>query len=90
MAVCGIESVDLTRHAIMILGMYFSYNVNLINQKNYCKAIKTMRNLSIEGKIVVFKTLAITKLIYLALLTVIPNHITEEVVKIQKWHDDMA
>ena len=90
MAVCGIESVDLTRHAIMILGMYFSYNVNLINQKNYFKAIKTMRNLSIEGKIVVFKTLAITKLIYLALLTVIPNHITEEVVKIQKsfiWHD---
>ena len=43
-----------------------------------------MRNLSIEGKIVVFKTLAISKLVYLALLTVIPNHITEEVAKIQK------
>ena len=49
-----------------------------------------MRNLSIEGKIVVFKTLAISKLAYLALLTVIPNHITEEVVKIQRWYDDMA
>ena len=49
-----------------------------------------MRNLSIEGKIVVFKTLAISKLVYLALLTVIPNHITEEVVKIQRWYDDMA
>ena len=49
-----------------------------------------MRNLSIEGKIVVFKTLAISKLVYLALLTVIPNHITDEVAKIQKsfiWHD---
>ena len=43
-----------------------------------------MRNLSIESKIVVFKTLAISKLVYLALLTVIPNHITDEVVKIQK------
>ena len=43
-----------------------------------------MRNLSIEGKIVVFKTLAISKLVYLALLTVIPNHITDEVAKIQK------
>ena len=43
-----------------------------------------MRNLSIEGKIVVFKTLAISKLVYLALLTVIPNHITKEVAKIQK------
>ena len=49
-----------------------------------------MRNLSIEGEIVVFKTLAISKLVYLALLTVIPNHITEEVVKIQRWYDDMA
>ena len=49
-----------------------------------------MRNVSIEGKIVVFKTLAISKLVYLALLTVIPDHITDEVTKIQKsfiWHD---
>ena len=49
-----------------------------------------MRNLSIEGKIVLFKTLAISQLVYLVLLTVIPNHITDEVAKIQKsfvWHD---
>ena len=49
-----------------------------------------MRNLSIEGKIVVFKMLAISKLVYLALLTVIPDHITDEVTKIQKsfiWDD---
>ena len=32
-----------------------------------------MKNLSVKGKIVVFKTLAISKLVYLALLTVIPN-----------------
>ena len=43
-----------------------------------------MINLSIEGKIGVFKKLAISKLVYLALLTVIPNHITNEVAKIQK------
>ena len=98
-AVCGMQTVDLTKDAIKILGIYFSYNINLMNQKNYCKAITSihgilklwrMRNLSIEGKIVVFKTLAISKLVYLALLTVIPNHITEEVAKIQKsfiWHD---
>ena len=66
-----------------------------MNQKNYCKAITSihgiiklwrMRNLSIEGKIV----LVISKLVYVALLIVIPNHITEEVAKIQKifkWHD---
>ena len=43
-----------------------------------------MRIVSIEGKIVVFKTLAISKLVYLALLTVILNHITDEIAKIQK------
>ena len=40
---------------------------------------------SIEGKFV-----AIFKLVYLALRTFIPNHITDEVAKIQKsfiWHD---
>ena len=69
-----------------------------MNKKNYCHAITNihgilklwgMKNLSIEGKID-FKTLAISKLVYLALLTVIPNHITEEVAKIQKpftWDD---
>ena len=49
-----------------------------------------MRNLSIEGKIVAFKMLAIYKLIYVALLTVIPNHIIDKVAKSQKsfiWHD---
>ena len=49
-----------------------------------------MRNLSIEGKIIVFKMLSISRLVYLALLTVIPNNINEEVAKMQKsfiWHD---
>ena len=49
-----------------------------------------MRNLSIEDKIVVFKTLAISKLVYSVLLTVIPNHIIDKVIKIQKffiWDD---
>ena len=101
MAVCGMQSVDLTRDAIKVLGVYFSYNINLMNQKNYCQAITNIhgilklwrvRNLSIEGKIVlfIFMTLAIFKLVYLALLTVIPDHITDEVRKIQKsfiWHD---
>ena len=43
-----------------------------------------MRNLSIEGKIVVFKILAISKLVYLALLTVTPNHFINEIGKIQR------
>ena len=49
-----------------------------------------MRNLCAEGKIIVFKTLAISKLLYLTLLNVIPDHITDEVAKIQIsiiWHE---
>ena len=70
MAVCGIQSVDLTRDAIKILSIYFSYNINLMNQ-NHCKAITSIhdilnlwriRNLGIDGKTVVFKTLTISKL----------------------------
>ena len=73
-----------------------------MNLKNYCKAVTSihgilklwkLRDLSIEGKIVVFKTLAIFKLVCLALLTVIPNHITGKVAKIQKsfiWHDSSS
>ena len=98
MAVCGMQPVDLTRDAMKILGIYFSYIINLMNQKNYCQTITNhdilklwrMRNLSIESKIVVFKTLAISKLVYLALFNVISNHITDEVAKIQNsfiWHD---
>ena len=47
------------------------------------------RMLSIEGRIIIFKTLAISKIVYLAFLTVILNSLIEELQKIQKtfiWH----
>ena len=75
MAVFGMQSVDLTRDAIKILGTYFSYNINLMNQKNYCQAITNTHG-------ILKKTLAIPKLVFMALFTVIPNHITDEVAKI--------
>ena len=39
---------------------------------------------SLEGKIIVFKSLAISKIVYLSLLTIVPNNIVEELKKIQK------
>ena len=39
MAICGMQSVDLARDAIKILGIYFSYNINLMSQNNNCQAI---------------------------------------------------
>ena len=46
-----------------------------------------MRNLSIGHKIEVFEKLALSRLVYLALLTVVPNHINEEVAKIQFFYE---
>ena len=87
------QSVGLTRATMKILGIYFSYNVNLMNQNNYCQAITNihgilkvwkMDSLSIKGKTLVFKIVAISKLVYIAVPTVIPNHVADQVPKIQK------
>ena len=50
MAACSMQSVDLTKDAINVLGISFSYNLNLINQKITVKllpkfmAFKTMED----------------------------------------------
>ena len=43
-----------------------------------------MRHLSPEGKITIFQSLVISKILYLALLTLIPNSVLEELKQIQK------
>ena len=43
-----------------------------------------MRHLSLEGKITIFKSLALSKIVYLALLTIFPKSIIEELNEIQK------
>ena len=66
------------------------------NEKNLCNVIldiknilklQRMQSLTIEGtierKTAIFKTLALLKVAYLALLTVIPNHIIDELIKVQ-------
>ena len=43
-----------------------------------------MRNLTLEGKIVIFKTLAIFKIAFQSLITTVSKHIVNELEKIQK------
>ena len=97
-AVCGLKSINLTTDTIKILGVHFSYNSTLKLQNNFLDTAKSIqqalrfwnrRILSLEGKIIIFKTLAISKIVYLAFLTVIPNSLIEELQRIQKtfiWH----
>ena len=78
---------------VKILGNYYSYNEKLEIQENFKRhiikiekvlQIWRMRDLSIVGKITVFKTLAISKIEHLALVKTIPNLIIQKVNKIQK------
>ena len=61
--ICGIKCIDLTKEAIKILGVFFSYDKNLQLEYNFQKTILILkmwrlRNLTLEGKIINFKTLA--------------------------------
>ena len=64
--------------------------MKLMNQNNYCQVLTIvngilklyrMKNLSIEGKTIVFQTLAVSKLFYLTLLTATPIHIIGDLLK---------
>ena len=84
-AVCGIKCTDLTKDAIKILGIFFSYNKNIVLKQNFKKTIigieKVLRiwrqiNLTLEGKIIIFKTLAFSKFEFLVQVLLIHNEIT--------------
>ena len=77
---------------IKILGIYFSCNKNLEQDKNFLNHIVKiqnilklwkLRNLAIEGRIVVFKSILISKFIHLALVTEIPTSTYNLSTKIQ-------
>ena len=83
----------MVQNANEILGIYFSYNKKLENEKNFLDHITKlqkviniwkMRNLSLLGKITIFKTLALSKIIHLALVTNVPTATIELLSKIQK------
>ena len=76
-----------------ILGIHYSYNKQLENDENFKKYIAKIenvlklwraRNLSLEGKITVFKSLALFKITHLALVKIIPPSIIDQLDKTQK------
>ena len=92
MAPCGMKGIDLTEDIIEVLGIYFSYNKTLEQKNNLLSHIVKiqnilklwkLRNLTIEEIIIVFMSLAITKIIHLALVIEIPTSIINLLNKIQ-------
>ena len=76
-----------------IVGIHFSYNQKLKEERNFCLIIASIQgvlklwklwDLILEGKILIFKTLALSKPIFQAFFTSIPNYVVTEVEKMQK------
>ena len=91
-AVCGIRCIDLNVDTLKMLGTYFSYNEKLKEEKNFYKIVTDMqrvlkiwkmRRLTLEGKIVIFKTIAISKIVFQTFITTVPKHILNKLKKIQ-------
>ena len=68
-ALCSMRCIDLMSKIVKILGIYYSYNEKLrIQERRIINIEKILRiwrmgDLSIAGKITVFKTLAISKIV---------------------------
>ena len=85
--------VNLNKETMKILGVHFSCNKNLEQDKNFCEHIVKienflklwhMRHLTLDGRITVFKFLAIFKVIHLLLITKLHNNTIDLLHKIQK------
>ena len=86
-ALCGMRCIDLVSNIVKILGIYYSYNDKLEIQENFkghiikiekFLRIWRMKDLSIAGKMIVFKTLEISKIVRLALVKTVPNSTIQE------------
>ena len=87
------KCVNPNNKTVKILGVHFSYNKNLEEDKNSCEHIFKienilklwdMRQLNLEGRITVFKSLGVSKVIHLLLITKLHNNIIDILNKIQK------
>ena len=92
-ALCGMQCINLNEETVTILGIHFSYNKKLEEEKNFNNHIATiqnvlracrMRDLTIEGKIVIFKSLAISKIVHLALIKTVPIFAVQQLNIIKK------
>ena len=91
-ALCGMKSVNLLTDSVKILGIYFSYNEELLKEKNFISVIKKiervlgvwrMRNLTLVGKITVLKSLMFSKIVFVSYLSNIPQCIVKSLTKMK-------
>ena len=87
------KCVTLNNETMKILGVHFLYNKNLEQDKNISEHIVKienilklgcMRHLTLKGRITVFKSLAVSKVIHLLLITKLHNDTIDLLYKIPK------
>ena len=92
-ALCNVKNINLLSDTIRVLGFHFSYNARLSNDKNFVATIKNietvlniwrMRGLTLSGKIIIFKTLAISKIVFVSHIGSISCDILSHLKKVHK------
>ena len=90
-AVCGMHCIDLNIDTLKNIRYHFSYNEKLKEEEIFYKIVTDMqrvlkvwkmRKLTLEGKIFIFKTIAISKIVFQAFITTVPKYIVTELKKI--------
>ena len=93
--IAGCSWVSLTNGSIRVLGNFISYNGLIAHQLNFLNIIPAVedllgiwkqQNLTIAGKIQVFKSLIFSKLVYIATMNAVAKTITDQ---LQIIHKDM-
>ena len=101
-ALCGFKNVNLLSDSVKILGVHFSYNKDICVQRNFLDVIKKIENaikiwnfriLTLLGKITIFKTLAISKIVYISYLSCVSSEVISHLETIQNkfiWSNKRA
>ena len=84
MELCGMESIDLIKNSVKILGIHFYYNKKIENEENLIKLIMKIENIL---KILRTRNLTvqsiISRIIHLVLVTNVPHINIDQLNKIQ-------
>ena len=92
-AFSDLSSVDIENDTVKILGFHHSYNKQLADERNFSNMVTdihnvlnlwTMKGTSLIGKILIFKTLGISNLQYIASMAQVPDKIIQQLKSIQK------
>ena len=81
MELCGMESIDLIKNSVKILGIHFYYNKKIENEENFIKLIMKIENIL---KILRTRNLTIiSRIIHLVLVANVPHANIDQLNKIQ-------